>query len=104
MTYKESISIDPSALPNNESTPSEFESPVARSPINQYAELKRIVKGKGLLETQPIYYTFKLVLTLGLLVLGLVPILVIKNFWLLIPDAVYLAFVSTQIAFIGHDA
>ncbi len=104
MTYKESISIDPSALPNNESAPSEFESPVARSPINQYVELKRIVKGKGLLETQPIYYTFKLLLTLSLLVLGLVPILVIKNFWLLIPDAVYLAFVSTQIAFIGHDA
>jgi len=92
------------ALPNNESVPSGFKSPVVHSHINQYAELKHLVKQQGLLEKQPVYYTFKIVLTLCLLVLGLVPILVMKNFWLLIPDAIYMAFVSTQIAFIGHDA
>ena len=92
------------ALPNNESVPSGFKSPVVHSHINQYAELKHLVKQQGLLEKQPVYYTFKVVLTLCLLVLGLVPILVMKNFWLLIPDAIYMAFVSTQIAFIGHDA
>lgn len=92
------------ALPNNESAPSGFKSPIVHSHINQYAELKHLVKQQGLLEKQPVYYTFKIVLTLCLLVLGLIPILVMKNFWLLIPDAIYMAFVSTQIAFIGHDA
>jgi fatty acid desaturase len=92
------------ALPNNESAPSGLKSPVAYSHTNQYVELKRLVKQQGLLEKQSIYYTFKIVLTLCLLALGLVPIVVVKNFWLLIPDALYMAFVSTQIAFIGHDA
>lgn len=92
------------ALPNNESTASGIKSSSAHSPINQYAELKHLVKQQGLLEKQPIYYTFKIVFTLSLLILGLVLILVVKNFWLLIPDAIFMAFVSTQIAFLGHDA
>jgi fatty acid desaturase len=71
---------------------------------SEYAELKQLVKQQGLLEKQPLYYTCKTLLTLSLLALGLVPLLVLTNFWLNLIDAVYLAFVFTQIALIGHDA
>jgi hypothetical protein len=39
----------------------------ARSLPNQYAELKRLIKQRGLLDQQPAYFAGKSLLTLGLL-------------------------------------
>jgi fatty acid desaturase len=71
---------------------------------SEYAELRHLVKQKGLLDRQPFYYTYKILLTLGLLSLGLSFLLLIDNFWLQLLSAAYLAFAFTQIGFIGHDA
>ena len=70
---------------------------------NEYAELKRLIKQNGLMDQQPAYYTYKILLTLGMLALSLLFLLVIDNFWLQLLNAAYLAFVFTQIGFIGHD-
>src|SRR5712692_9238551 len=48
----------------------------------EYAELKRLIKQKGLLGKQPAYYTYKILLTVSLLAVGLVFLLVVNNFWL----------------------
>jgi fatty acid desaturase len=69
-----------------------------------YAELKRLIKNRGLLDKQPIYYTFRIALLFGLLVLGLIFLLVVHIFLLQLLDAVYLAVVFTQIGLLGHDA
>jgi fatty acid desaturase len=77
----------------------------SQSPIsvNEYAELKRLVKLKGLLNQQPIYYTYKILLTIGLLTVSVIFLLVVNNFGLQILNAVYMAFVFGQIGFLGHD-
>ena len=82
---------------NNYPTNSDFDT-------SPYAELKRLMMQKGLLNKQPVYYTCKLLFTLGLLVLGLAFLLVVNSFWLQLLDTVYLAFVFAQIGLIGHDA
>ena len=73
-------------------------------PLNEYAELKRRIKEKGLLNKQPNYYFFKIMGTLAALVVGLVVLFSFKNVWVQVVDAVYLAIVFAQIGFIGHDA
>ena len=70
---------------------------------DQYAALKRMIKQKGLLEQQPVYYTLKMLSTLGLLTVGIVFLLVSNHFWLQLLDAAYLGFVLTQIATLSHD-
>jgi len=77
---------------------------VHRAAPNEYAALKNIIKQKGLLDKQPKYYTYKILLTVGMLVLGLVFFFAINNFALRLLDAVFLAFVFGQIGFLGHDA
>ena len=71
---------------------------------NEYAELKLLIKEEGLLTRQPGYYTFKIVSTLGLLASSLAFLTLIDSLWLLLLDAVFLAFIFTQMGFIGHDA
>ena len=70
---------------------------------NEYAELKRLVKQNGLMEKQPTYYSWKILLTLGLLAVSLVFLFIIHNFWLQLLNAAYLGFAITQIGFLGHD-
>jgi fatty acid desaturase len=70
---------------------------------NEYIELKRLIKQKGLLDKQPVYALLKMLLALGLLAVGLVLLVVIANPWLQLLNAAYLAFVFTQLGFIGHD-
>ena len=71
--------------------------------VFEYAELKYRIKQRGLLEKQPAYYTYKILLTVGLLAVSLVLLLVVNNFWFQLLNATYLGFVLTQIGFIGHD-
>ena len=66
-------------------------------------ELKRLVKQRGLMERQPAYYARTMALTLILLGLSLFLIGALDNLWLQLLNAVFLAFVFTQIGFIGHD-
>lgn len=52
------------------------------SSANQYAELKRLIKQKGLQDQQPTYFAVKIILTLGLLAVSLTLLLILDNLWL----------------------
>lgn len=71
---------------------------------SEYAELKRLIKLEGLLNKEPAYYAYQLLLVLGMLALSLGLLLTINNLPLQLLNASFLAFVFTQIAFIAHDA
>jgi len=81
------------------STTSLFQQPS----VNDYAALKQRIKGQGLLEKQPAYYTYKILLTLMMFIAGLAFLFLIHNFWFQLLNAVYLAVVFAQIGFLGHD-
>src|SRR5215510_11148574 len=70
----------------------------------EYAELKRLIVEAGLLKKAPAYYSFKILLTLALLALGLSLIGFIDNLWLHLINAAFLAAVFTQVSFFVHDA
>src|SRR5215217_8237205 len=74
-----------------------------RSLPNQYAELKRLIKQRGLLDQQPVYFAGKSLLTLGLLAVGLTLLLILDNLWLQLLNAAYLAFVFVQLSLLAHD-
>jgi len=70
---------------------------------NEYVQLKRLIKQRGLLDQQPVYYTWKFLFTVGLLALGIAFLFALHNFWLLLLDALYMGFVSMQAGLLGHD-
>src|ERR671916_748376 len=74
-----------------------------RSLPNQYAELKRLIRQRGLLDQQPAYFAGKSLLTLGLLAVGLTLLLILDNPWLQLLNAAFLAFVFVQISLVAHD-
>jgi fatty acid desaturase len=69
----------------------------------QYGELKRMVKAAGLLESQPWYYTLKVSTTLLMLAIGGAIAWFVSNPWILLADAVFFGFVSTQLGLLAHD-
>lgn len=71
---------------------------------SDFVELKRRIKEAGLLERQPRYYAVKISITLTLLVIGLALIVLVHVAWFQLLNAVYLAFVFAQVAFLAHDA
>ena len=94
-----------SALLNEESSSPQIAAtvPAAAKPLNDYAELKKLIKQDGLLDKQPIYYTYKTITILGLLALSVVFLFVVHNFWFQIFNAVLFAVASAQLGFLGHD-
>jgi fatty acid desaturase len=70
---------------------------------NEYAELKQLIRNKGLLDKQPKYYTYKILSIIGLLALSIAFLLLVHNFWLQLLNAAFMAFVFGQIGFLGHD-
>ncbi len=78
-------------------------SPARASLQNEYAELKQRVKERGLLEKRPRYYTLKITVTLGLLVLGVVLFFTVANPALQLLNAAFLGLVFQQLSEIGHD-
>src|SRR5579859_4728285 len=77
---------------------------VAAGPANEYAELKRQIHARGLLNRQSRYFTGKLLVTATGLVVGALGLLLSgDNIWLRITDAVFLAFVFGQIGLLAHD-
>ena len=71
---------------------------------NEYAELKQLIQKRGLLDKQNGYYARTILVTLSLLALAVAVLVLADSLWLRLLDAVALAFVFTQISFIGHDA
>lgn len=71
---------------------------------SQYAQLSRVVKQAGLLERRSWYYVWKIAATAVLLAAGWVAFVVIGDSWWQLGTAAFLAFVFTQIGFLGHDA
>lgn len=81
------------------------QSPRSIAPSNgDYAELKRLIKGAGLLKKQPLYYATKMLLLLSMLTLSILFLLFVRSFWLQLLNAVFLAIVTTQLGLLGHDA
>lgn len=69
-----------------------------------YAELKRIVKERGLLERQPVRAVIRLLIVDSLLVVSVGMLLGVHIFWVQCLNALFMAFVSAQLGFNGHDA
>ena len=70
----------------------------------EYAELKHLMKKNGLLEKQPVYYTLKMILLLAFFAGSVAFLLLVHTFWLQLLNAVFLAFVTTQLGLLGHEA
>jgi len=54
---------------------------------NEYAELKGLVKGAGLLDAQPAYYARKMIITLGMLAVSLAVLVTRHPLWLHLANA-----------------
>ena len=80
------------------------ERPSANGSDNAYVELKRRVKARGLLEKQPRFYILNTLFVLSLLAASLAILVLIDALWIQLLNAIFLAFVFTQISFLGHDA
>ncbi|HEU5228490.1 MAG TPA: fatty acid desaturase [Ktedonobacteraceae bacterium] len=77
------------------------------SSANIYAQLKGRITEKGLLEKQPAYYTMKIMATAALLVTSWLFLLAAyssQQIMLQLCAIAYLAFVTTQLALLGHDS
>lgn len=69
-----------------------------------YAELKHVLKQRGLLEKQPTYYIYRIALLCAMFGLGVLFLLLVHVWWLQLLNATYLAFVWTQIGLLSHEA
>ncbi len=103
--------MEPSHIPSEESGQAQFtmqdggpEAFATPQVVDRYPELKRLIKKQGLLEKQPLYYSAKIAVTLGFLVLSLAMLVSIHLYWFQLLNAIFLAFASTQIALLAHDA
>ncbi len=82
----------------------QFDSPQSTRTGSIYSDLMRQVKGAGLLDRRRGYYVTRIALTGGLLVGTWGLFVVVGNSWWQLLVAVLLAFVFTQLGFLGHDA
>ena len=69
-----------------------------------FAQLRSMIQENGLFEKQPRYFGFKIPSILILLVPSLALIMLVDNLWIQLLNAVFMAIISTQIGFLGHDA
>ncbi len=69
-----------------------------------YAELKKLIDEKGLLKKQPLYYGIKVPLTYVFVALSCLLLVLADNLWIRLLDAIFLAFMTVQVGFVGHDA
>jgi fatty acid desaturase len=77
---------------------------VLARPVNHYADLSRAIRGAGLLERRVGYYAVQVSLTLALFAAGWTVFVLLGDTWWQVVTAVFLAVVTTQVAFLGHDA
>jgi fatty acid desaturase len=71
---------------------------------SDYATLSRIVKDAGLLERRPFYYWARIVANVALVAVAGAGLYLARGSWWEMLVAVYIAVVSTQLAFTGHEA
>jgi fatty acid desaturase len=71
---------------------------------SDYADLLRRVKDAGLLDRRPGYYATKVAVTGALFAGGWAAFVILGDSWWQLVVAAFLAFVFTQIGFVGHDA
>ncbi|MGH3382281.1 MAG: fatty acid desaturase family protein [Actinoallomurus sp.] len=71
---------------------------------SDYAVLCRQIRSAGLLDRRPGYYTVKIAANTLMLVAGGTAFVLLGRSWYQLLVAAFLAFVFTQIAFVGHDA
>ena len=71
---------------------------------SDFADLMRQVKAAGLMQRRPGYYVAKMAVTGGLLAAAWAGVVLIGDSWWQLAMAVLLAFVFTQLGFLGHDA
>jgi fatty acid desaturase len=74
------------------------------APPGDYQMLRQRVERAGLLERRPGYYGLKIGLTIAGLLLGWAAFFLVGNAWATLAVAALLAFLSTQVVFLGHDA
>lgn len=80
------------------------ESVLPTSETANYAELKRLIKDRGLLNRRPARAIARILIIDALLVLSVVFLLEVHIFWLQCINALFLGFISAQLGFNGHDA
>jgi fatty acid desaturase len=81
-----------------------FPSAAPRIEQGSYNELRRIIKDRGLLDRQPRRALARLLIIDALLVLSVTLLLTVHIFWFQLLNALFLAFVTAQLGFNGHDA
>lgn len=69
-----------------------------------YADLSRRVKAQGLLERRHGYYVTRITVMAALYVGGWTAVVLLGESWYQLIVAAFLAFVFTQLGFLGHDA
>lgn len=77
--------------------------PRTSSAVNEYAELKALIRERGLFTSQPGYYRMKAIVTAGILVAALAIAVLVSNPVLLLLDAAFLGFAFTQVGLLAHD-
>ncbi|MCP2271125.1 fatty acid desaturase family protein [Actinokineospora diospyrosa] len=74
------------------------------APTSDFATLTGIIRGAGLLERRHGYYAATIGLTLVVFAAGCVGFVLLGDSWWQLGTAVFFAVMSTQLAFLGHDA
>ncbi len=72
--------------------------------VRDYKRLVDEARQAGLLERRRWYYTLKVIITVGCFALGWVLFFIIGDSWATLGVAALLAFASTQVVYLGHDA
>src|SRR5690349_21606461 len=86
---------------NNQANVRQYQMPEA---TRLYASLKKQLREEGFFEKQPRFYTGMIVLVMSLFVASVSLLLLIHNFELQLLHTILLAFVTTQLGLLGHDA
>lgn len=73
-------------------------------PRSAYAELRRLIEERGLLDRRPVYYSLQIMLALGLFSVSVALFVLIDALWVQLLNAVFLAFIFQLFVFIGHDS
>lgn len=79
--------------------------PPARAQLGAgtYAELKRRIVADGLLVKRPLFYFKTTLVTLGLFAAGIAILATVDELWVVLLDAMFMAAIFAQVAFLGHD-
>lgn len=94
-------------LPATDAVDTDGNSATASAPTAQkpsYAELKRLMKERNLLEKQSGFLVGRMLVNLGLLALSVTILFLTDSLWVQIPNALFMAVIFGQMGFVAHDA